>query len=261
MTNISIITNPKIAGMKEIKMDFERIILASGAKCVPFGKETEILISLGGDGTVLKGFRMLHSMRIPLLGLNFGRFGFLTVDCKNREEIIKNTISGNLRISPRMYLEGSISNKEGKRSVGKALNEMLIFRKDIRMVEFELTLGATIFYFRADGIIISTPTGSTAHSFSAGGPIVFPEDKGMIIVAFAPFSAAWRNCVYEGEKIMLKPSRDCDIILDGQEKIDIKENELLEIKPGKESFKLLVPAEWDFWRTLKEKFSWGKGLV
>ncbi|MCM8825721.1 MAG: hypothetical protein NC937_06250, partial [Candidatus Omnitrophica bacterium] len=71
----------------------------------------------------------------------------------------------------------------------------------------------------------------------------------------------WRNCIYEGEKILLKPSQDCNIVLDGQIKIDFKAEELLEIKPGKEYFKLMVPYDWDFWRTLKEKFSWGKSLV
>ncbi|MCM8821270.1 MAG: NAD(+)/NADH kinase [Candidatus Omnitrophica bacterium] len=261
MNKISIIANPKINGMREIEKDFENIIVAHGAEIIPCGQETELLISLGGDGTVLKGFRVLPSMKIPLLGLNFGKFGFLTIDCRNRNEIIEDVLSGKFRISPRLYLEGNIFNKTVKRRAGKALNEMLIFRKDIRMVEFELTLGSTIFYFKADGIIISTPTGSTAHSFSAGGPIVFPEDRSMIVVAFAPFTATWRNCVYEGERILLKPSRDCDIVLDGQEKIEIRDNELFEINPGKESFNLMVPPEWDFWRTLKEKFSWGKGLV
>lgn len=261
MNKISIITNPKIKGIEEIKKDFENIIIDCGARVVQCSQETEILLSLGGDGTVLKGFRILPSMKIPLLGLNFGKFGFLTIDCKNRRDIIKNILAGNFRISPRVYLEGSISGADKTMFPGKALNEMLVFRKDIRMVEFELTLGSTVFYFKADGMIISTPTGSTAHSFSAGGPIVFPEDRSIIVVAFAPFTATWRNCIYEGGNISLKVSRDCDIIIDGQEKIDIKENEVLEIRPGKEVFKLLVPQDWDFWRTLKEKFSWGKGLA
>ncbi|MCX7704830.1 MAG: NAD(+)/NADH kinase [bacterium] len=261
MHKISIISNPKIRGIKEIEKDFESIICGFGAKIVPCSQETELLISLGGDGTVLKGFRILPSLKTPLLGLNFGKFGFLTIDCKDRYDIIKNVLSDNFRVSPRVYLEGFISSLNSHIFIGRALNEMLVFRKDIRMVEFELTLGSTVFYFKADGMIISTPTGSTAHSFSAGGPIVFPEDRSIIVVAFAPFTATWRNCIYQGGSILLKVSRDCDIILDGQEKIDIKENETLEISIGKEIFKLLVPPYWDFWRTLKEKFSWGKGLV
>lgn len=260
MNNISLISNQKVKNIQEIEQDFKKIIVSLGAQIVPCSKETELLICLGGDGTVLKGFRMLPSMKIPLLGLNFGKFGFLTIDCKEKYEVIKDAISGKLKISPRIYLEGKINGENTEKPVGKALNEMLIFRKDIRIVEFELTLGSTVFYFKADGMMISTPTGSTAHSFSAGGPVVFPEDRALIIVAVAPFTATWRNCVYEGGKVLLKVSRDCDIILDGQEKIDIKENECLEIKPGEETFKLLVPQEWDFWRTLKEKFSWGKGL-
>ncbi|MCM8805243.1 MAG: NAD(+)/NADH kinase [Candidatus Omnitrophica bacterium] len=254
--NVSIIINPKIPDGQKIIRDFEKIICEEKAKIVPCSPDTDILITLGGDGTVLKGFRMLQSFETCLLGLNFGKFGFLTIDCKDRKKIIKDAISGNFKISPRIYLEGFIN----RSFVGKALNEMVIFRKDIRMVEFELILDSTAFYFKADGIIISTPTGSTAHAFSAGGPIVFPEDRSMVIVAFAPFTATWRNCVYEGDKILLKPSRDCDIILDGQEKINLEQHNTIEIKPGKQLFKLMVPPEWDFWKTLKEKFSWGKGL-
>ncbi|MCM8764355.1 MAG: NAD(+)/NADH kinase, partial [Candidatus Omnitrophica bacterium] len=134
---ISIIANWKVNGMCEIEKDIENIIIAQGAEIVPCGEQTELLISLGGDGTVLKGFRMLPSMKIPLLGLNFGKFGFMTIDCKSRNETIKDALSGKFRISPRLYLEGNIFNKTEQKQAGKALNEMLIFRKDIRMVEFE----------------------------------------------------------------------------------------------------------------------------
>ncbi len=257
---ISIIINSKIPGIEEIEEDFERIIKGQGAEIVPCGNQTELLISLGGDGTVLKGFRTLPSFNVPLLGLNFGKFGFLTIDCKDRLKTIEDVMTGKFRVSPRIYLEGEYTTNNRKSFVGRALNEMLIFRKDIRIVEFELTLGSTTFYFKADGIIISTPTGSTAHAFSAGGPIVFPEDRSMVVVAFAPFTATWRNCIYEGSHILLKPSRDCDIVMDGQEKFILREGGQIEIRPGNNVFKLLVPEGWDFWKTLKEKFSWGKGL-
>ncbi|MCM8758785.1 MAG: NAD(+)/NADH kinase [Candidatus Omnitrophica bacterium] len=261
MKKVSIIANQKIIGIEEIRKDFESIILECGGRIVPCSQETELLICLGGDGTVLKGFRILPSLKIPLLGLNFGKFGFLTIDCKDRRDVIKNVFSGNFRVSPRVYLEGFVSANDETKFIGRALNEMLVFRKDIRMIEFELTLGSTVFYFKADGMIISTPTGSTAHSFSAGGPIVFPENRSIIVVAFAPFTATWRNCIYEGGSIMLRVSGDCNIILDGQEKLDLRERESIRIQLGEEVFRLLVPSNWDFWRTLKEKFSWGEGLV
>ncbi|HOK79228.1 MAG TPA: NAD(+)/NADH kinase [bacterium] len=262
ISNVSIIENPKIQDISGIRDNLEKIIQQMGAKVIPCSMDTDILISLGGDGTVLKGFKMLPSFDIPLLGLNFGKFGFLTIDCKDMKKVMQNVFSGSFRISPRMYLEGNIiAPRNEMKFAGRALNEMILFRKDIRMVEFELTLGSTVFYFRADGMIISTPTGSTAHAFSAGGPIVFPESRSIIVVAFAPFTATWRNCIYEGRRLTLKPSRDCDIIIDGQERIDLQKQQLLEIKPGQESFKLMVPENWDFWNTLKEKFSWGKGLI
>lgn len=260
MRNMSIIFNPKISGIENIKNNIEEIANKKGIKIVPCGKQTELLVSLGGDGTVLKGFKILPSFDIPLLGLNFGKFGFLTIDCKDILKTTEDIIEEKFCISPRMYIEAEYTSN-GREHIGRALNEMLIFRKDIRMVEFELTLGSTPFYFRADGIIISTPTGSTAHAFSAGGPIVFPEDKSMVIVAFAPFTATWRNCIYKGTNIQMKASKECDIIIDGQEKLTLPEHKSIKIKPGKDVLKLLVPQGWDFWKTLKEKFSWGKGLT
>ncbi len=109
MNKISIITNSKIKGIKEIEEDFESIINDHGAKIIPCSEETQLLISLGGDGTVLRGFRVLPSPKIPLLGLNFGKFGFLTIDCKDKENVIKNALAGNFRVSPRVYLEGFVS--------------------------------------------------------------------------------------------------------------------------------------------------------
>ncbi|MGC8805473.1 MAG: NAD(+)/NADH kinase, partial [Candidatus Ratteibacteria bacterium] len=171
ISNVSIIENPKIQNIFGIRNNLEKIIQQIGAKIIPCSTNTEILISLGGDGTVLRGFKMLPSFDIPLLGLNFGKFGFLTIDCKDMSKVMQSVLSGNFRISPRMYLEGNIVFPFNEvKFAGRALNEMIVFRKDIRMVKFELTLGSTVFYFRADGMIISTPTGSTAHAFSAGGP-------------------------------------------------------------------------------------------
>ncbi|HOL50255.1 MAG TPA: NAD(+)/NADH kinase, partial [bacterium] len=89
MSNISIIENPKVPDISGIRNNLEKIVQKMGAKIVPCCKNTEILISLGGDGTVLKGFRMLPSFDIPLLGLNFGKFGFLTIDCKDMERVVQ----------------------------------------------------------------------------------------------------------------------------------------------------------------------------
>ncbi|MCM8815746.1 MAG: NAD(+)/NADH kinase, partial [Candidatus Omnitrophica bacterium] len=100
MNKVSIIANPKIKGLREIQRDLENIIAAYGIEIVPCCDETELLISLGGDGTVLKGFRMLASMKTPLLGLNFGKFGFLTIECRDRNQVIKNVVSGRFRVSP-----------------------------------------------------------------------------------------------------------------------------------------------------------------
>ncbi len=91
-TKVSIVLNPKIKRMDEIERDIRNIIDSYGATIVPCGKETEMIISIGGDGTVLKSFRMLYSMEIPLLGLNFGKFGFLTIDCKDMAKTIKEAV-------------------------------------------------------------------------------------------------------------------------------------------------------------------------
>ncbi|HPP66405.1 MAG TPA: NAD(+)/NADH kinase, partial [bacterium] len=202
----------------------------------------------------------LPSFDIPILGLNFGKFGFLTMNCKNKVKTVKDVIAEQFFISPRIYLTAFLIAKNKKQFMGNALNEMVIFREDIRMVRFEIKFGSAIFQLRADGMIISTPTGSTAHAFSAGGPIVFPEEKTMIIVALAPFATTWRNCIYEGSRLLIKSSGNCNIVMDGQEKFTLQKDKPLEIKIGDGVFKLLVSKDWNFWKTLKEKFLWGKTL-
>jgi len=146
------------------------------------------------------------------------------------------------------------------RYVGRALNEFVVFRKNVRMLNLDIALQTASFHFRADGIVISTPTGSTAHAFAAGGPIVSPESSALVVVALAPFAATWRNCMYDGEEISLKAASESEIMLDGQEVAALAPGSEFVVRRSREKFNLLVPESWNFWQTLKDKFSWGKGL-
>jgi len=259
-SQISLLANPKIPNADAIEAEIVSIIRGHGKQIACTPSESDLMVTIGGDGTVLKGFRTLGDADIPLLGLNFGKFGFLTIDCLDKKKVFSDLFDGKFKISPRLFLEVWMKTNDETKLIGRALNEVVAFRKDIRILKLEITFNSTSFYFKTDGIIISTPTGSTAHAFSAGGPVVSPETSAFVIVAVAPFTATWRNCMFGGEEVLLRVTRGCEIVLDGQVTAQLVQGQTLIIRKSVRPFRLLVPETWDFWKTLKEKFSWGKSL-
>jgi NAD+ kinase len=162
----------------------------------------EIIISVGGDGTFLRASKYSYKNEIPVLGINVGNLGFLTeVDTENIEDAMSNLINGSYHIEKRMLLEGSLikDNKLIKNSglPGLALNEFAITRSMCeKVIKIEITVnGVFIKKFSADGIIIATPTGSTAYSLSAGGPVVEPKADTMIITPICAHTLFSRSII------------------------------------------------------------------
>ena len=257
---VALYVNRKIQNSRELEEEFRSLIAGFGKKVTPLDEGTELLITLGGDGTVLKGFRMLKNPDTHLVGMNFGKFGFLTIECRDKKDILKIVFSGKFAVTHRTFLETYLKNGKTETPSGSALNEVIVFRKDIRILAVDLALREGSFPLRADGIIVSTATGSTAHSFAAGGPILPPEDRSLAIVAEAPFTPIWRNFIYGGEELVIGVDQESDVVLDGQEKYALTPPQKLRIRKAKNRFKLLVPENWNFWETVREKFRWGKSV-
>ncbi len=183
--------------------------------------DIDLICSLGGDGTLLSCAQIVFKRNIPVLGFNFGTLGFLNGTSPDAmEENVIAALEGKLNTQTRSALDVEIIDIEGKIRRYSVLNEMAITRGLTgSMIRYEIKIdGETLTKMRADGVIVSSPTGSTAYSLSAGGPIVTPTLSCMIVVALAPHSLVSRALVTgENETVTILPDieRDCSVILDG----------------------------------------------
>ncbi len=252
--NIAIYGNQKIKNLKEIEKEITGILTKAGKNVSQINQKTDLLITIGGDGTLLKGFGMLKNKSTYILGLNFGRFGFLINDCPDIKKFFIDIFEGRFISSERIFLKGYIEKEKSFIPIGNALNEIIVFRKDIRILDIEITIEDVPLYVRADGLIISTPTGSTAHSFSAGGPVLPPETDILSIVCEAPFAPSWKNFLYNKDIIYVKAKMESDIVIDGQTKYQLLPEQRLMIEKSSERCKIIFNEQWNFWKTIKEKF-------
>ncbi|HOK56556.1 MAG TPA: NAD(+)/NADH kinase [bacterium] len=255
---IFILENKKITGIAKEKEKLENLLKSCGKTVEKKIKNPDLILTMGGDGTILKAIGLLKSPKTIIYGINYGKVGFLTNSSENIEEKIKKVLDGKFKISERILLELKI--KKGNKAVykGKVLNDFLVFRKGIRIVEIEVFIDEkSVFNFRGDGIIISTPTGSTAHSLSAGGPVIFPDNECILLTPFCPYSLNTRPLIIPSDKIVkIKISPDGKVIGDGQKEYDVEKDELIEIKKSEIKAKLII--EDNFSEKLKSKFNFGK---
>ncbi len=160
--------------------------------------DADLVVSLGGDGTILRSARLLRGRRTPILGINLGTLGFLTaVELDRLFEAMEKVLKGEFSIDERMMLECEITFSSGERSRHLALNEVVVERGERqRMVPIEVRVNGAFFNkYTADGLILATPTGSTAYSFSAGGPVVAPNNEVTIMTPISPHSLFGRSVI------------------------------------------------------------------
>lgn len=223
-------------------------------------QEVDLLVSLGGDGTLLSLVRRSYGYDKPVLGINAGNLGFLAdipIDCV--EDIINRLIDGNYRIDNRMMIEGYIK-RDGDREDFYAFNDVVITRPTIsHMVKLDASIDGDWFNtYRGDGLIISTPTGSTAYNLSLGGPIMYPLSEVFIMTPVAPHSLTQRPLVVPSDfTIELTSPDELVVMIDGQDNYRLKPTEKLIIKGATMSAKLLHKKEHSYFDVLREKLSWG----
>lgn len=222
--------------------------------------EVNLYIALGGDGTFLNLVRTVYPTSTPILGINLGSLGFLTeVKLENMERVLENLIKGNYNVEERMILEGVINNKKMV-----ALNEIVISGMKGRLIKLKMNI---LNYehettYNADGLIISTPTGSTAYSLSAGGPIVNPKVNGIVITPICPHTLTSKPVVVSDDseiKITINTkSEKAKIVADGQQKnYYLKGNNSIIIKKSNYPVKLVIPFKNSYYKILREKLKWG----
>ena len=221
-------------------------------------KKVDFLVSVGGDGTLLSVVRRSFKYNIPILGINLGTLGFLTdINMDELEKFVADLKKDNYRIDNRMMIEGNLNLNNFV-----AFNDIVISRKSISsMISIDAKIDGRPFYsYYGDGVIISSPTGSTAYNLSVGGPLVYPLTEAFIITPVAPHSLTQRPLVMPADfeiEFNISDNQGAVIIVDGQDIYEIEQNETIKIKIAQDNARLIHRCERNYFDVLNEKLRWG----
>ncbi len=225
-----------------------------------FGDGLDACLSIGGDGTMLRASHLVTLHGVPILGVNAGRLGYLTeVDPSQLLQALDAWNSGELSIEERMVLEVTAERANGEFFTGYALNEAVVYRSESgRSLEVLTSIGGEPFSdYLADGVIVATPTGSTAYSLSAGGPIVEPDFHALLLTPVAAHMVFNRSMVLAPTTdvmLTVQGYRSAVLSLDGRTVLELEPGESVVCRGSDHTAKLLVRGDRDFHTVLKEKF-------
>jgi NAD+ kinase len=224
-------------------------------------KRCDALMTLGGDGTLISAARRSFDYDIPIFGVYAGNLGFLAdVGMDELDEFVKSLACGDYRIDERSVLEVTTI-KDNEKIKMHAFNDVVFTRPSISsMIHVETLVDNKSFNtYHGDGVIVATPTGSTAYNLSAGGPVLFPLTKVFTLTPICPHSLTQRAVVLPGEFSIEMKTSDCKalIIIDGQDMHEFEKGDSLHIKLSDNSAKLIHRNEFNYFEVLKEKLGWG----
>lgn len=227
--------------------------------------DCDVVIPVGGDGTIIHAARQAAEKGKPVLGINVGRLGYvagLEVDELDR---LRDLVQGNYSIENRMMLTISLV-REGKRVFYRALNDIVIARGSLsRILDFSVSLnGNNICSYRADGLIFSTPTGSTAYSLAAGGPVIDPSMQCILLTPICPHALFTRTVVFNPDaslSVHARPNTDSEIFLtvDGENSVQIQPGEMMSVRRSSLSVGLIQLKKRDFYEVVTEKLAGRRG--
>lgn len=226
----------------------------------------DLAIVLGGDGTLLNVARTLAPFGIPLIGVNQGRLGFLTdVSIENMHETIGAMLDGKFVTEQRMLLSTHVMRGDQEVFNALAFNEIVVHRDNVSsMIEFEVRIDGDYLYFqRADGLIVSTPTGSTAYALSAGGPILHPGLDAIALVPVCPHTLTNRPIVVKSESVISINVHHASYVrvrFDGHSHFDLSDDDRIEVSRYSRTACLLHPVGHSYYHTLREKLLWNKSF-
>lgn len=228
-----------------------------------FEKNADILISFGGDGTMLSAARALIKTDMPILGFNVGKLGFLAeYSVNDLKKTIEDLMNGNYRIISRAVLETEFDGE-----TIYALNDFVIEKRDSsRLITIDAYANAHLIgSIRADGLIVTTPTGSTAYSLSCGGPIIAPSTEVICITPISPHTLTLRPLVISDENELtfkiFSPTGEAILVADGQVKKVLKNKDIVHIHKSEAYIKLIKPTESSYYDLLRQKLLWATNVA
>lgn len=273
--NAGIILKPSSPELKNIYLKIKELFEASNIKILlednsakmidlegypleELCQKVDFLISVGGDGTLLSVVRKSFKYDKPVLGINLGTLGFLTdISMEQLPKFINDLKNGIYKIDNRMMVEGSVNLNKFV-----AFNDIVISRKSISsMIKIKGKIdGKSFNTYHGDGVIISTPTGSTAYNLSVGGPIVYPLTEAFIVTPVAPHSLTQRPLVMPADfeiEFKIIDNQGAVVIVDGQDIYEIEQNQSIKINIANKKAKMLHRIQRNYFEVLNEKLRWG----
>ena len=228
--------------------------------------DADLIIAVGGDGTMLHAASMTKDVDVPLLGINRGRLGFLSdVSPDQMLESLDQIFSGNFSKESRLRLTATIVRRDAENEIELALNDVVLQRRDTgRILDFETRIGGHyVNTHMADGLIVATPTGSTAYALSCGGPIIEPQLDAVVVVPICPHTLSDRPVVVPADQdieVTLLPRDDtkAEISVDGHSMGAFNPGDKLQIKAASHPATLIHPPGYDYYEILRSKLHWGR---
>jgi NAD+ kinase len=225
----------------------------------------DLILVLGGDGTMIATARMIGDQEVPVLGVNYGGLGYLAeFRIEELYSALESILSDNYRLDKRVMLAVELLRGSELITRNRVLNDVVINKSALaRIIEIEVYFSQQfVNSFRADGLIISTPTGSTAYNLSAGGPVVFPSMNAIVITPICPFTLTNRPIVVPDDAVIelrLKTEQeDVALTLDGQVGFPLKVNDRAVIRKSRTTFNLIQPSNRNYFDVLRDKLRWGR---
>ncbi len=226
------------------------------------GKRADLVVVLGGDGTLLNIARILSADNIPLVGVNQGRLGFLTdLPLHHVQDMLLDMLNGNFTIEHRVLLSTRVLRNHTEMYHALAFNEVVLHRGNLgNVIEFEVRIdGEHLYHQRADGMIITTPTGSTAYALSAGGAILHPALDVMQLIPICPHTLSNRALVVKSHaqlEVLMHTAQPVMVRFDSHLQHEVAQHDRLLITRHPQSACLLHPSSYSYYRTLREKMLW-----
>ncbi len=230
------------------------------------GRNCDLTIIVGGDGTLLAAARTLVEYDMPILGVNLGRLGFLVdISPEDMEERINEILNGDYEEEQRILLNAVVQHKDSPSSESDAFNDVVVHKWEVaRMIETETWVdGRFLNSMRSDGLIVSTPTGSTAYALSGGGPIIEPGVDAILIVPICPHSMSYRPIVVNGNskiEILVKENihSHAQVTCDGQINLGLVSGDKILIRKKDKCIHLIHPRQHNHFEILRAKMHWGE---
>lgn len=227
-------------------------------------EDLDLLVTLGGDGTMIGSARFIGDRRIPVLGVNFGFLGYLTeFTLGELFSALEGVREGNFQLDRRMLLDVKLERQGVEIETLRALNDAVVSSgAPVRMIEVECLINKMfVNSFRADGMIVATPTGSTAYSLSAGGPIVHPSMSAILLTPICPHTLSNRPVVVPGESVVdlvfNRAREELVLTIDGQVPIRLYPGDQVTVQRSQMTFDLIRPTNRNYFEVLRTKLKWG----